>query len=522
VALEDSRPGGFVFRRLVSAAAAGVAAVAVLVAAPLPAHADGDLSVTWPAVTAVNPEVSDYVITVSDTGPGDLVARWSWQSQPIPHNGQATLTLPGDGNGEVEIWRCESGTCVDTRVGSPFIEVHRAIAYDDPIVLVRHARNPGAWEIEAGKGFPGLTGLTYDWTLRTEGDEVVGTGSVADDGGETFDVPAPAGLNEGAHLLDIDVRGTFAGAPIQSASTQTVQVDVDLTAPPITIGDFARPWLLPYDKHWDEFWIYASTNEWASFEVNVMNGDATVLGPASAAYQTEYDGSVNAFWDGRIGEVVMPPGEYFFEVIAMDEAGNVSVAWSPLFLLDHARERMVTRSVMRRAADVVTAERAGRCSALSQPSSHGWAGSLGLHSQVWCDATAKDADVVEVEHELRLPVVGRGVGRRWLGLSGSWVRLEALGAPARGDRSGSEMLMALVDHDGRTGQRTRCGGELAWCSTGNLTRSPARWISRTGGENVLRWMSTVSGGSRYDVKAYRLTIRTLAYVEPDGSIFWPR
>ena len=39
------------FRRLVSAAAAGVAATAVLVVAPLPAYADGDLSVTWPVRT---------------------------------------------------------------------------------------------------------------------------------------------------------------------------------------------------------------------------------------------------------------------------------------------------------------------------------------------------------------------------------------------------------------------------------------------------------------------------------------
>ena len=509
------------FRRLVSAVAVGVAAVAVLAVAPLPAYADGDLSVTWPEATAVNPDVSDYVITVSDTGPGDLVARWSWQSQPIPHNGQASLTLNADDHGQIEIWRCESGTCVDTGVSSPFIEVHRAIAYDDPIVLVRHARHPGAWEIEADGGFPGLTGLTYDWTLRTEADEVVGTGSVADDGGETFDVPAPAGLVEGAYLLDIDVRGTFVGAPIQSTATRTVSVDVDLTAPPIRIGDFDWPWLLPYDEHLDKFWVYASTSEWASFEVDVANDGGTV-GPVSATYQTEYDWHVNAFWDGRVDGVVMPPGRYFFVVKATDEAGNVSVAHSPTFLLDHARERTVTRSVTRRAADVVVNSAVGRCSALTQPSSHGWTGSLGLHSQAWCDATAKGADTVEVEHALRLPVGGREASRLWLKYNLTWIRLEAYGAPARGHRSGSQMRVELVDHDGRARHRMRCGDVLAWCSTDNLTRSPARWVSRKGGENVLRWTSTVSGGSRYDVKAYRLTVRTWAFVEPDGTIFWPR
>ena len=509
------------FRRLVSAVAAGVAAVAVLVVVPVPAYADGDLSVTWPEATAVNPDVSDYVITVSDTGPGDLVARWSGQSQPIPHDGQATLTLHSDGNSHVEIWRCESGACIDTGVSSPLISVHREIIYSSPVVLVRHARAPGSWQVEAETGFPGLTGLTYDWTLRTDADEVVGTGSVADDGGETFDVPAPAGLAEGAYLLDIDVRGTFDGAPIQSAVTQTVAVDVDLTAPPITIGDFDWPWLLPYDEHWDAFWIYASTSEWASFEVDVANDGGTV-GPVSATYQTEYDWHVNAFWDGRVDGVVMPPGRYFFVVTATDEAGNVSVAYSPTFVLDHARERTVTRSVTRRAADVVTASRVGRCSALTQPSSHGWTGSLGLHSQAWCDATANDADVVEVEHALRLPVGGRDAPRLWLKYNITWIRLEAYGAPARGHRSGSTMRMALVDHAGGTDHPLRCGDALVWCSTGNLTRSPARWVRRVGGENVLRWTSTVSAGSRYDVRAYRLTVRTRAFVEPDGTIFWPR
>ena len=510
------------FRRLVSAVAAGVAAVALLAVAPLPAYADGDLSVSWPEATAVNPDVSDYGITVADTGPGDLVARWSGQSQPIPHNGQATLTLNSDGNGQVEIWRCESGTCIDTAVASPTLSVHREIIHPGPVVLVRHARNPGAWQVSAATSFPGLTGVTYDWTLRTESDDVVGSGSVADEGGETFDVPAPAGLAEGAYLLDIDVRGIFAGAPIEGSRTQTVSVYVDLTAPPIRFGEFQQRWLLPYDKHWDEFWVYASSDEWASFEVDVANADVGVLGPVTETYQTEYDWHVNAVWDGRIGEVVMPPGDYFFVVTATDEAGNVSVAWSPPFLLDHARERSVTRSVTRRAATVLTASRVGRCSALTQPSSHGWTGSLGLHSQAWCDATTKRADVVEVAQELRLPVAGRGVGRRWLRYKLTWVRLEAYGAPARGRRAGSEMRMALVGHDGRTGHRTRCGGALVWCSTGNLTRSPARWISRKGGENVLRWTSTVSGGSRYDVKAYRLTVRALAFVEPDGTIFWPR
>ena len=510
------------FRRLVSAVAANLVAVAMLVVAPLPAYADGDLSVTWPAITEVNPDVADYVITVSDTGPGDLVARWSGQSQAIPHDGQATLTLPGDGNSHVEIWRCESATCVDTGVGSPTISVHREIVYPSPVVLVRHARAPGSWQVEAATGFPGLTGLAYDWTLRTDGDEVVGSGSVADDGGETFDVPAPAGLAEGTYLLDIDVRGVFAGAPISSSMTRTVTVHVDLRAPTITIGDFSQPWLLPYDTGGlDAFWVYASTDEWASFEVDVLADDGTVLGPATT-YQGELDWNADAAWDGRTNGTVQEPGLYRFRITATDEAGNLSVADSPTFLLDHAREKTVTRSVTRRAADVVVSSRVGRCSALAQPSSHGWTGSLGLQSQARCGSSANSADVVAVTNALRPPIGARDVGRLWLTGHLSWVRLEAYGGPARGHRPGCVMRMALIDRDGKSGHLVRARGGLEWSSTGDVTRSPARWVHREGGENLLRWTSTVSGGSGYDVKAYRLTVRARAFVEPDGSIFWPR
>jgi hypothetical protein len=84
------------------------------------------------------------------------------------------------------------------------------------------------------------------------------------------------------------------------------------------------------------------------------------------------------------------------------------------------------------------------------------------------------------------------------------------------------MRMALVDRDGTSGHLVRCRGGLEWSSSGNVTRSPARWFSREQGKNLIHWTGTVSGGSRFDVKAYRLTIRARAFVEPDGTIFWPR
>ena len=93
------------------------AALAVLVGLSVPlvvvtdARADFDLRVTWPTRTEVNPTQTAYRITVSDTGPGSLEARWSNTVVPVPQSGSVDLPLAVDGVGRVEIWRCVSGTC---------------------------------------------------------------------------------------------------------------------------------------------------------------------------------------------------------------------------------------------------------------------------------------------------------------------------------------------------------------------------------------------------------------------------
>lgn len=495
------------------AAVAGLIACATL-SAPLPAYADGDLSVSWPDAAFVNPDVGDYVITVSDSGPGELIARWQWGSQPIPHDGSAVLELPTDGQGKVEIWRCDSGTCVATGASSPTIEVHRGIDYRDPSVLVGRAQAPGSWQIEAAHGFAGLADVTHDWTLRTPDEELVGSGSVSAGGQPTFDVPAPAGLTEGTYLLDIDVRGTFAGAPITSFSTQTVPVEVDLTPPTIDTVTLWSSWLLPDDERFGSIVMSASADEWASFTVDVLADGGTVLGPADEIIQSESHWSMDAWWNGRVGGLVMDPGHYRFRVTATDQAGNASVALSDPFLLEHARRRVVTRRVTARAAGVVEAVTVGRCSALVEPSSRGWKGSLGLYSSETCAGADQGADQVDVQ------------GRWWLPLSSPMrdyrrIRLEVFGGMARGGPRDSTLVVGFLNRAGEPARRTRCSASVGWHGARHLTENLERWVRYDHGRPFLRWTMAASASTRYDVRGIRLTVRGMAFVRPDGSIAVP-
>lgn len=80
--------------RRVGLLVAGTLVSSLLVALPGgPAHADYDLTVTWPAATQINPNVTSYTITVSDSGPGNLYAK---------------TTLGCGGNADRSLWRINS------------------------------------------------------------------------------------------------------------------------------------------------------------------------------------------------------------------------------------------------------------------------------------------------------------------------------------------------------------------------------------------------------------------------------
>lgn len=105
--------GGTPLRRpMLAVVLALVAGLGVLVAPSSPAVAADEVTVTWPSVTAFNPDTTTYEVTVDDpVGTGVLMAWWRDEpGQVIDGQGTTALTFGATGVGSVLITRCPASS----------------------------------------------------------------------------------------------------------------------------------------------------------------------------------------------------------------------------------------------------------------------------------------------------------------------------------------------------------------------------------------------------------------------------
>ena len=484
----------------------------LLVALPVgPAQADYDLGVTWPDVSQINPNVSDYEITVIDSGPGELEARWRDGRQAIPHVGTAAVDLT-NGEGRVEIWRCVAGSCEWAGVSSPELSVHGSLSlYGWSQQAV--SGSPGSWETYVSLSiFAGLTDVQYAWSLRNLADEEVAVGTVTPDQDGTAVTPVPPGLAGGTYTLQFTASGDFVGTTLDS-NTFPVTVQVDTTGPKVSGIKLSDTWLFPYEKASDGIFLKARLDEPAHLVWDVVTdgGDLVVTVKDSGVSMPT---SVSGFWDGWVDASPVGAGLYRFRFTAVDAYGNESVTVSEPFRVDLGKPTLVTKSVVVPAARIVYDKYVGKCSALITPSSHHWRDSLGYYSQVRCGSDKNNAGVVLVWHATWLPLNADPLAYKR-------IQVEEYGGPAKGGGRRSFMVMGYIDTRGRFSERVQFNRGLGWHPGHTVTSDFKKWFRYQDGRPYIVWSNGLSAGSRYDIKSFRLTAKAWVYVEPDGTILDP-
>jgi|GEM_PF-1847252 len=502
--------------RRVGLLVAGALVSSLLVALPVaPAHADYDLGVTWPDVSEINPNATDYQITVIDSGPGDLYARWDGYAtkQLIPHNGSATINFPYDDTGRVEIWRCVASTCEWAGVSSPVLSVRAHLPVNFGVQPSR-VTSPGMVSAPIQLySVSGLTNLTYDWVLRdpTSAELSSGSGSLVD-GSNNVSVDVPDGLADGSgYTLTATAHGDFAGGPLLDAH-ETFGITVDNTPPVVTVTP-GQDVVFPYDDGYrDTLTIHVAADENVSYAFDLLDENNDSVGVPSLS--TDSDGPTrDMWWSGRAANKPVPAGTYHFNVTATDVVGHVTSVETSPFRVDLARKKTITTTVEVPAAKVIYDRFVGKCSTLAKPSSHRWKGSVGLYSQTKCKREKNSASVVVMWSAWWLPTSMRGLP------SFDFVTVEAYGGAALG-QGGSYLVTGLIDSSGKFSRRQQFTPKLRWhhiATTSRLTDLET-WVRYQDGRPYVVWSSGLTVGSRYDIKSFLMRARFEALVEPDGTL----
>jgi hypothetical protein len=499
---------------------AGAIVSSALVALPVaPAHADYDLTVTWPAATQINPNVTSYTITVSDSGPGNLFATTTWggAATPVAHSGQTTVDFVDDGEGAVMIVRCPGdlgADCVLTDAASPLIAVHRSVDLRSLTDGKRLSSSPGLLVVVPNVWpYDGLSDVVFDWSLVDAGGQQAASASDLARDPATFAlaVEVPSGLSGGDYTLLVTAHGIFGGGPVTSETLSTA-VSIDTTMPEIVGATLASDVIFPVRDYFrDALEVDVTATETASLSFRLLAEDGTVLGDlpsrsASAAPSTTW------VWTGKLGRHIVDPGNYRVEVRAQDLAGNYS-DWTPtaLFRVDLAEQKDVTVTTTVTPSTSVFDRYVGKCSSLVSPSSHGWKGSLGYYSQTKCKSEKKTASVVVVWHAAWLPTPS--VGDK----SYHWVKVQAFGGAAKGHAKGAYMVMGYIDSKGAFDARKQLDRRARWHAGAKLSKM-ARFLWHQDGRAFFVWSNGLTAGSRYDIRSFKLQVNLRALVEPDGTL----
>lgn len=461
--------------------------------------------VTWPEVTAFNPDTTTYTITVDDgAGAGTLYADWAGARQELPHQGEVALSFPTDDAGRVRVLRCDLGTCTDTGVTSGWLSVYRQI---DARVL-RHesyAGSPGEMK-EALKLAPATTAdtLTLTWRILSEaGAAPSATGTVdvtpVDDTGRTLvSLPVPGGLPEGTYRMELEASGTLVGYGLLSSPVLEHTFVVDTTVPD---AELSTHWPAFYPSLKDDYLNYQqfdfSTDEPVRGSVEIRNSTGEVVGTLTEPgfFRTKV-----FRWSGRAHHELLPEGRYTARIGLTDRAGNVVTVRAQPFRLSWDQRHNATWRHTFPAASTVLDRFVGSCSTLAKPSSHGWAGSLGYYSATRCSRPKQS--VVSTINGVYLPT----------SLDGKYsnFQISLFGGSARGQDPAYLVMGTLRRSDNAFLQRHVLTDDLATHSGSYFVRPDPILRKDARGRTYVYWEVGLTQGSRYDVKSFTVEIEYTA------------
>ncbi len=480
------------------------------------AHADFDLRVIWPTTREINPDQSSYQITISDTGPGTLEARWGASSTSLPHSGSVSVPLETDGDGRVEVWRCIAGVCDWAGVSSPPLRVHRSIT-----VRTSELRIGNGAEMSTNvtiSTVPQIGSVEISWRLVAG---LTGDGSTVASGAmmltpssgawkqQSYQAPItltlPPTLVEGAdYSWVVDVTEPF-GADMLAGSSDPRTVMVDKTAPLITAAPDVSHLEPVVDGYLDMMQLAVTASEAVSARIDAYGPGGELLSRGSSV-SIQVGSTAQFYWTGRRSNgTAYPPGDYRIDVVARDLFGNESTASYPVSLGNSELKYLTWQSAQLKPASGITEKNVGACAALKMPSATAGSGSLGYVSDATCYHHRTDDNLVWTQYRTKLPTSYRHRYRELL------IQSLASGRSGRG----TELITGPVTPAGSwKGSTVDMGSSLTW----RQHKYPApESVTQTASGWVMTWRAGTNYRSHVDVKRFRLALEYQVLMHPDGT-----
>lgn len=462
------------------------------------------VAVTWPEVTAVDPERTDLVVDVRASGYTRLhLDTWPTEhdwTDPVDGDGPHVVQDPPDGRHHLRLWGCTTESDCRVLSLSPELLVARSL----PVRL--------GWDAHHVDQRPGgttvLDGYVAPWSSQDGGDlrwELVSRdGSGASwTGVEHYDHVAgdwqwsrweaplvlPEDVPEGSYDLLLHLADHVEPIGLLTGGLSAV-VEVDATAPVIESATGGRVVYPARDEYrdWVRFTVQATGASAAEAVVRDASGAEVVRIPLVETAK----GWAGAFHGRDDRSRVVPEGEYAVELVASDLAGNTA-STTRWIEVSHAEREMTTETLTLRPADVLLDSRVGACSQLRRPSARGGRGTLGFYSQTRCTHPRR-SDVSAV-FGVYLPPAFLANYKE--------IRLKMLAGGAVGSR-GAYLVETIESPKGQFTERLELGPSMrTW-------KMRFQWsdIHDVEGERpYLIWHLGLTAGSRYDVQQMQLVVR---------------
>lgn len=477
------------------------------------AYADYDLAVTWPTATRVNPSLAPYSIQISDPGgPGNLQAIWNGDAQTgLSHDGSATLDLPTDGVGVVQIYRCIDGQgCAPTGVESPQLSVYRHLLFDG-----FDTWGPGAPGVVSNVSLhltPNPDGTPVDvmWTIRSgpaADAPVIATGgsTLVPNAGGSVSVPiaVPAVAPEGTAWLEVTGATTLPDFGALTGTTGASQFVIN-TPPVFGLTLSALSFYPVVDGYQDALNVHYSTNEDVEASVEVINAGGDRVRTLASAL-TMLAGGYDVTWDGRddLGDLV-PAGTYNIRFRGGDGQHTITVTKTVVVHNEHLE--MVTNTTILTAKQSLWGKFVGKCSTLASPSSHRWAGSFGYYSQTKCKKAKQSAVVTS-----QAWWIPKAINNKYGSL-----QVSTYGGKAVKARYAYLVAGYLRASDNAFKGRAQFSGSLGWHRGTSVPVAP--YVRYQDGFPFVVWTAGLTSGARYDVKTFEVKVTYQALVSPAGRV----
>ncbi|GGO90487.1 hypothetical protein GCM10011584_22370 [Nocardioides phosphati] len=310
----------------------------------------------------------------------------------------------------------------------------------------------------------------------------------------TYDVGfSPTYMGPGVHRLRLNVRGPRPG---QVTTTQefTVEVVTNPTPPKITAVTLSDTRVYPTRDGYRDSVEIRTSPMWGYHEdlgiearLEIWNADRTqLLRTLDWSYETA--ASTVFIWTGRAADGTrMPAGVYATRAVYTDDGRETAYDGPSITVVRKHLEARTWRKVVT-AADSRVRQEVGHCSRVRSPSRHGWAGSLGLYSNVKCH-DGFDASKVRTIHRALVPAATRHDG----------VQIDVYGgSPDLSPPDWAQLSYRL--RDGRWIGVTSPQSPVGW-------HTGSSYAGMVHTDRSVQWDMRVNRGKRYDVRSFRITAR---------------